>query len=201
MGLLNSSVNWITNETMSFMGTPIQAISTCKPLVGRLLLTAALGVSLFACKEPEPVSSLDPINWKMRSVELNTSDSLTTGSTYLSVYSQIYSRSESRTPDLTSTISMRNTSLTDSIYMLKADYYNTHGKLLRTYFKNPVFISPMETIEIVIDEVDNEGGTGANFIFDWAVKDETHEPLFEAVMISTSGQQGISFTAQGVRIK
>jgi hypothetical protein len=183
------------------MGISNLAISPIKAFGRHLLLATALSVALFACREPEPTSSVKPVNWKERFVELNESDSLVTGSTYLSVYSQIYSRSESRTHDLTSTISMRNTSLTDSIYMLKADYYNTHGELLRTYFKNPIFISPMETIEIVIDEVDNEGGTGANFIFEWAVRDETHKPLFEAVMISTSGQQGISFTTQGVHIQ
>tara|TARA_R110001606_G_scaffold399099_2_gene580692 strand:- start:179643 stop:180194 length:552 start_codon:yes stop_codon:yes gene_type:complete len=183
------------------MGISNRATSPMKTIARHLLLAATLSVAFFACKEPDPTSSVKPVNWKERFIELNESDSLVTGSTYLSVYSQIYSRSESRTHDLTATISMRNTSLTDSIYMLKADYYNTHGELLRTYFKNPIFISPMETIEIVIDEVDNEGGTGANFIFEWAVKDKTHEPLFEAVMISTSGQQGISFTTQGVSIQ
>ena len=28
----------------------------------------------------------------------------------------------------------------------------------------------METIEIVVDEEDKGGGTGANFVFDWATK-------------------------------
>ena len=58
----------------------------------------------------------------------------------------------------------------------------------------------METVEIVIDQDDNEGGTGANFIFDWKIKPDTNEPLFEAVMISTYGQQGLSFTTTGIRL-
>lgn len=59
----------------------------------------------------------------------------------------------------------------------------------------------METIEIVIDEKDNEGGSGANFIFNWRANAQLTEPLFESVMISTYGQQGISFLTQGIRIK
>ena len=58
----------------------------------------------------------------------------------------------------------------------------------------------METVEIVIDENDKEGGTGANFHFDWRIKPLSNEPLFEAVMISSFGQ-GLSFTTQGKRIK
>ena len=52
----------------------------------------------------------------------------------------------------------------------------------------------------MIDEIDREGGTGANFIFEWAIKRKSNEPIFESVMISTSGQQGLSFTTQGIRI-
>ena len=58
----------------------------------------------------------------------------------------------------------------------------------------------METLEIIIEEDDTEGGSGANFIFDWAVNNEKNPPLFEAVMISTHGTQGLSFTTRGVQI-
>jgi hypothetical protein len=59
----------------------------------------------------------------------------------------------------------------------------------------------METVQIIIEEQDNEGGTGANFVFDWKIKANTIEPIFEAVMISTYGSQSISFTTTGKRIK
>ena len=58
----------------------------------------------------------------------------------------------------------------------------------------------METIEIVIEEQDIEGGSGANFVFNWATLNDKNPPLFEAVMISTYGQQGLSFTTRGVQI-
>ncbi len=82
---------------------------------------------------------------------------------------------------------------------MKADYYNTHGDLIRSYIKKPVYVKPMETIEVVIGQEDKEGGTGANFLFDWATTETAHAPVFEAVMISTSGQQGLSFTTQGIK--
>jgi len=59
----------------------------------------------------------------------------------------------------------------------------------------------MQTIEIVIDEKDKTGGTGANFAFDWLMTKNTNAPYFEGVMITTYGQQGLSFTTQGVLIK
>ena len=59
----------------------------------------------------------------------------------------------------------------------------------------------METIEIVIGEPDREGGTGANFVIDWSISPDVVEPLFECVMISTTGQQGLSFVTEGKRIR
>ena len=117
----------------------------------------------------------------------------------MAVYSEIYQRSEGLTYDLTTTVSIRNISSTDSVFILRADYFNTKGDPIRTYFDYPIVVQPLETIEIVIDEADKTGGSGANFIFDWATPPGAHEPFFEAVMISTTGQQGLSFTTQGIK--
>ncbi len=122
------------------------------------------------------------------------------GSTYLSVYSQIYSETEHRSHNLTATVSMRNTSCIDTIYICSADYYNTKGELIRKYFDKTIYLKPMETVEIVIDQSDKEGGTGANFIFNWQTKEKCSQPLFECIMISTYGQQGLSFTTTGIRV-
>lgn len=156
-------------------------------------------IFLYSCKEEKEMSSVNPVNWEKRTAKINPNDSLVYGETYLSIYSQIYSYTEHLTHDLTSTISMRNTSITDTIYIVSAKYFDTHGKAIRTYFKKPIYIAPMETVAIVIDEVDKEGGTGANFLFDWAIKPGSTEPIFEGVQLSTAGR--ISFTTHGVRLK
>lgn len=160
-----------------------------------------IGIILVSCQETTEVSSINPMNWEHRIVAHKPSDALVSGSTYLSVYSQIYSETEKRIHDLTATVSIRNTSRSDTIYIEKAEYFNTKGHFIRNYFKNTIYIAPMETVEIVIDQRDDKGGTGSNFVFDWNIKPNTNEPYFESVMISTYGQQGLSFTSQGKRIK
>ena len=160
-----------------------------------------ISILIFGCDNTKKISSINPENWTKRSVNISTIDSLEYGKSYLSIYSQIYSISEHKTHNLTAMVSMRNTSDLDTIYLLKAVYFDTHGKSVRTYFNNPIFLAPMETTEIIIDEVDVEGGTGSNFIIEWKIPQNCPEPLFEGIMNSTMGQQGLSFTTQSKRIK
>lgn len=154
-------------------------------------------IVISSCNSVDDFSSINPENWTKRTITFHQNDSLLLGETYLSVYSEIYSTTEERTHNLTATISMRNTNRRDSIFITKAEYFDTKGKLIRTYFDKPIYLSPMETVEIVIDERDKTGGTGANFLFEWRIPENVDEPLFEAVMISTSGTQGLSFSTSG----
>lgn len=156
---------------------------------------------MLSCNNQKEMSSISPENWSKRAINLSLKDSLEYGKTYLSIYSQIYSMSEHKTHNLTSMVSMRNTSDSDTIYLLKSEYFDTHGKLVRTYFDQPIYLAPLETTEIIIDEVDTSGGTGSNFIFEWKIPKNSSEPLFEGIMTSTMGQQGLSFTTSGNRIK
>lgn len=165
------------------------------------LISCIVTMLLISCEEKREISSIHPNNWETRKADIKAKDSLETGMSYLSIYSEIYSLSEHKTHDLTATVSLRNTNLSDTIFITKAEYYDTSGKLIRTYFDDPIFLKPMETVEIVIDEKDRTGGTGANFIFEWKIDQGIHEPLFEGVMISTSGQQGLSFTTHSKRIE
>ncbi|WP_149274881.1 DUF3124 domain-containing protein [Pareuzebyella sediminis] len=153
------------------------------------------------CEEEKEISSINPENWLGRRADMSQKDSLLYGKSYLSIYSQIYSLSEHKTHNLTAMVSLRNTSDLDTIYILKAQYFDTHGKKVRNYFDHPIFLAPMETVEIIIDETDVAGGTGSNFIFEWQTPTDAPEPLFEGVMNSTMGQQGLSFTTQSRRIK
>ncbi|ARV14504.1 DUF3124 domain-containing protein [Polaribacter sp. SA4-12] len=155
----------------------------------------------FNCEKKKEISSINEENWSKRKINLTSKDSLEYGKTYLSIYSEIYSYSEHKKQSLTAMVSLRNTSDLDSIYLLKAEYYDTHGKSIRKYFNYPIYLAPLETIEIIIDEMDLTGGTGSNFIFEWKVPKNTSEPLFEAIMSSTMSQQGLSFTTHGKRVK
>ena len=158
-------------------------------------------VLVLGCNETKEISSINPENWSKRTANISAKDSLEYGKSYLSIYSQIYSMSEHKTHNLTAMVSLRNTSDTDTIYLLKAKYFDTHGVPVRTYFEKPIFLAPMETTEIIIDEIDTSGGTGSNFIFEWNIPKGCPEPLFEGIMNSTVGQQGLSFTTKAIRIK
>lgn len=160
----------------------------------------AVTVLFAACQSNQVEKNTIRQDFSSREVTLTNVDSLVEGKTYLSVYSKIYCQNELRTQDLTITASLRNTSLNDTVYLTSALLYDTHGAVARNYIQKPIYISPMETIEIVIDEQDAVGGTGGNFLFDWKKYSTSNDPIFEAVMISTTGQQGLSFATQGIKL-
>jgi hypothetical protein len=160
-----------------------------------------IAIIFSACSQKHTGQSNNKINkWKDKQTSIKSFEEFHNAKTYLPVYSHIYHIHEHRAFDLTITVSIRNISLTDTVFILKADYYNTVGENIRQYIKTPIFLLPLETLEIVIEQKDSEGGSGANFVFDWAKRHEKNPPLFEAVMISTEGQQGLSFTTKGVQL-
>lgn len=155
---------------------------------------------LGACDEtPEDEKYVHKIDWSNNLPKTEGFKLLESKFTYLPIYSEVYSRSNEDTRNLTATVSIHNMNLNDSLFIMKADYYNSDGEHVRSYIEDPIFLRPMETADIVIHEMDNSGGTGANFLIEWKRSDSLfNTPLIEGVMISTNGQQGISFTTRGV---
>ncbi len=91
------------------------------------LIIIILGIA--ACESPLKLEETLPpaIDWSARKAVIKTPDSLMTiGSTYLPIYSEIYQRNKNFTFDLTATVSIRNISLSDTLFIYKSDYYNTH---------------------------------------------------------------------------
>ena len=158
-------------------------------------------LTMASCQSDKKSKSSPMLDWSTRVVDDLKVDSLVSGRTYLSVYSQIYGFDYSRIIDLSVTVSLRNTNLDESVYIKSANYFDSYGELIRGYTDQPLELKPMETIEVFIDERNDDGGTGANFVFEWYKEKGGSEPLFEAVMIATTGQQGISFTTQGIRME
>ena len=124
----------------------------------------------------------------------------TTKKIYIPVYSDIYQRTRNDRTPLTSTLSIHNTSETDTLYISRIDYYNTKGEFVRKYIESPIFLKTFETIEYVVDEEDNSGGSGANFVIEW-YGSKTLNPIFQAVMIGGLGSKSFSFTTTGVEIQ
>ena len=115
---------------------------------------------------------------------------------YVPAYSHVYYRSGQEYL-LAITLSIRNTSLTDSILVKSVRYYDTKGRLVKKYSKNSLQIPPMVTAEFFVQDEDTSGGSGANFIVEWKTKKGVDEPIVEAIMIGTSSGQGISLISTG----
>ena len=120
---------------------------------------------------------------------------------YVPIYSDIYFVDSKHTFSLTATLSIRNTSLKDSVYVFSIDYYNSGGEKVRRYNESTLLVKPMESVEFVVENKDDTGGVGANFVVEWGAKPEAQRPYFQGVMIGTTGQQGISFTTEGIVIQ
>lgn len=119
---------------------------------------------------------------------------------YIPIYSDIYSHSRLNRVLLTSTLSIRSTSLTDTTFINDIKYYDSKGEMVKSFIDRTLVLKPMQSIDYVIDKDDDTGGTGANFLVTWGAKKNT-KPLFQAVMISTQGQHGLSFVVDGISLK
>jgi hypothetical protein len=122
---------------------------------------------------------------------------------YVPVYSSIYLGLDVRQKvvELAATVSIRNVSARYPIVLNFVRYYDSGGKLVREYLKDPAELGPLATVEFVIQRADTAGGPGANFLVQWMGQSDVDEPLVEAVMIGQSGNAGISFTSIGRVVK
>jgi ABC-type Fe3+-hydroxamate transport system substrate-binding protein len=143
----------------------------------------------------------DPVS-QLKVVTLNNTVKIVTGQTvYVPVYSHIYGVDRNQTVDLAATLSVRNTDLTNPIIITLVNYYNTNGELVRKYLKQPVELRALATIDFVVNREDTSGGAGANFIVEWVAQKKVSEPVIEAVMINTVGNQALSWVSNGRVIK
>ncbi len=110
---------------------------------------------------------------------------------YLPVYSDIYQQDGTKRYPITITISIRNTSLIDSAYIQSTLYYDSYGKLLHSYIDSMILLSPLESIEFVVEEKEKLGGAGANFIIEWAATKYSDQILIQAIMVNA--YNGFSF--------
>ena len=121
---------------------------------------------------------------------------LSSGETvYVSVYSNVYTGPKGVRYELAAMLSIRNTDPNNSITVIKADYYDTTGKMIDGYVTRPIKLRPLESTYIYLKEYDKRGGPGANFIVKWQSDKKVNQPIIEGVMIGSS--RGISFICPG----
>lgn len=117
---------------------------------------------------------------------------------YVPIYSHVYHyNSQENAINLSATLSIRNTDLKHSITITSVRYYGTEGQLIRQDVTQPIELKPLASTDFFIAADDTSGGSGANFIVEWVADQTVYEPIIEAVMVSTSSSQGISFVSPG----
>ena len=122
---------------------------------------------------------------------------------YLPVYSHLYHgevnpRTGKPSETLVSThVAVRNTDPRAPIRLTSARYYNTDGKLLREYLPQALTIPPLGTHELFVPRSDSSGGSGANFMIDWAADRPVNPPLVEALHADIREARTLIFITTG----
>ena len=91
-----------------------------------------------------------------------------TGAFYVPVYSSVSMSQGKLRADFSVTLSIHNASETRPLVLKRIAYFDTVGKMVESYLKAPVALKPFSTVEVFIAATDVRGGTGANFVVDWA---------------------------------
>ncbi|QAU48436.1 DUF3124 domain-containing protein [Bradyrhizobium guangzhouense] len=120
-----------------------------------------------------------------------------TGGFYVPAYSSVAMSQGKLRVDFSVTLSVHNASETQALVVRRIAYFDTAGKQVESYLKAPVAVKPLATISIVIPTDDVRGGTGANFIVDWAATGEIAEPVVEALMVGGVANAHYAFISQG----
>lgn len=117
---------------------------------------------------------------------------------YVPVYSHIYHYNSPRNVvNLSATLSIRNTDAERPIILASVRYFGSDGQLIRQDVSQPSRLEPLSSVSFFVAAGDVSGDAGASFLVDWVAETAVAEPVIEAVMISTSSSQGISFVSPG----
>jgi hypothetical protein len=139
-------------------------------------------------------------------LEQSFADSLTTmpkeepdvsGGFYVPAYSSVAMSQGKLRVDFSVTLSVHNASETQPLVLKRIAYFDTAGKMVESYLKQPVALKPLATVALFIPTDDVRGGTGANFLVDWAATGEIAEPVVEALMVGGIANAHYAFISQG----
>lgn len=100
--------------------------------------------------------------------------------------------------DLTVTLAVRNLDREHPLEVTRVDWQDAAGRVVHRYVEAPTAVGPLATATTLVRASDTRAGVGGSFLVAWRAADVVVEPLVEAVMIGSTGQQGISFVRDGV---
>lgn len=117
--------------------------------------------------------------------------------TYVPIYSSLHVADHSQPIDLGATVSLRNVSDRVPVILTGVDYYDSDGVLVRSFMEQPAELGPLMSAEFFIARLDRSGGSGANFLIHWGLREPGPDLVAEAVMHGRDGAAGISFVSEG----
>jgi hypothetical protein len=165
----------------------------------RAILILLLTVTILSCGTEEskteislPVASFNPDTLKIPD---KGGRKLKGQVLYMPIYSNIPSNYK-QLHNLSAFLAIHNTDLNNQIKITKADFFNTDGKVVKSFISAEQSIKPLATVIFTIPRED-QSGTGSNFIVEWLAEQPVNEPLIESIMIDLSGNLGLSFLSAG----
>ena len=178
------------------------ARAMCHGRIRNLLLPAlcSLMLSPITAGFSQPVPSLEQ-TFAASLTALPAESLRVSGSFYVPAYSSVSMSQSKLRADFSVTLSIHNTSETRPLVLRRVAYFDTGGKMVENFLKAPVALKPFAAIEVFIAAADVRGGTGANFVVDWAAAGEITEPVIEALMVGGLGSGHYAFISQGRPLK
>lgn len=92
--------------------------------------------------------------------------------------------------ELAVTLAVHNTGLDSSIMIQSVRYYDTNGNVVRNYISEPVEVSPLATTGFLVQDSDRSSGQGVNLSWERVAEEPVHEPIMQAIMVSTREHRG-----------
>lgn len=161
------------------------------------LLCLMLAQAAPACAEPSSIEQ----SFATSLTAMPSQPLAVTGSFYVPAYSSVSMSQGKLRADFSVTLSVHNASETTPLVIKRIAYFDTAGKLVESFLKAPVALKPFATIEAFVAATDIRGGTGANFVVDWAASGEIAESVVEALMIGSIASGHYAFITQGRSVK
>lgn len=158
-------------------------------LLGMLLMLAA------ACA-PSPSQPAEALP-TLSPVDIADLDIVTGQIVFVPAYSAIFFGDADRLLSLTATLAIHNADPQHPIIVKSVRYYDTEGNLAREFIDSPVLLNPLATTGFVVVADELEAGWGSNFLVEWGAEAPAFEPVIEAIMVSSRGNEGVSFVSSG----
>ena len=156
-----------------------------------ILIIAMIVISNVARRKEESKVKENPV------ASIDTSLLLSPRLAYVPVNAVIYSGYLKRPLRMDTELNIRNTSLTDSLYLTAVTFYNLEGKPLKQFVESIQVLAPLSTQKFYVKRGEFHN-TGDNFIVEWRTRGVELHPLIKS--ISTDPRNTMALAMDAVMI-